>query len=169
MKPVLIYAICAAFALAFFGCATEEKETPVSASSEFKTSDELILEAEAREKQQTVSREEERYGQIAGVYFFRSQEINEQFWPRLELSLDGKAVFYANLLTNMGSLEGQYTFSDGTVRFAVEKVSFTGFAGEKVTDMLFETADDGSLKLSYTTPETAVGITVSGDQFVKAQ
>lgn len=150
------------------GCRAPQEQEAVIASSEFKTADELIEEAESREREENLSQAERTFGQSAGTYRCISDEINEQYWPSLELTVEGEAIFHANLLTGMGELRGSYTIDDDVVKVSVEQVSFTGFAGEKVTDIVFDFVSEDTLELAYTTPNTPVGITNPGDRFVRA-
>lgn len=167
MKMIRVLAAACLLATLFGGCADSPKTEAAVTSSKYKTADELIEEAESREKEQALSKAENLYGQIAGSYYCASEGIDEQFWPCIELSVDGNAVFHANLFTGMGELRGSYTADDDTVKFAVADVSFTGFVGETVTDMVFSKVSDDTLELSYTTPDSPVGVTNPGDRFTR--
>lgn len=162
---VLIPALC--MGLVLFGCSKEEK--PVAAApSQYKTADELIQEVEQKEKEESMSRAAQAFGQTAGTYLCSSPEIDSEYWPMLELGVEGKAVFRANLLTGMGELTGNYLVDGDTVQISVETVSFTGFTGENVQDMVFRIVSDSILELSYTTPDVPIGLTNPGDRFVKS-
>lgn len=168
MKLVRVFAAVFLLAALFCGCKAEREPEAVVASTEFKTADELIEEAESREREKTRSLAERTFGQSAGTYYCVSTEIGQQYWPSIELDAQGAAVFRANLLTGMGELRGSYTIDDDTIKMSVEQVSFTGFAGEKVTDLVFDFVSEDTLQLAYTSPDTPVGITNAGDRFVKA-
>lgn len=166
LKRVRVLVSALFLGLILSGCAQEEK--PVAAvSSEYKTADELIQEVEQKEKEESMSRAAQAFGQTAGTYLCSSPEIDSAYWPMLELGVDGKAVFRANLLTGMGELKGSYLIDGDTIQISVETVSFTGFAGENVQDIVFRIVSENTLELSYTTPDTPIGLTNPGDQFVK--
>lgn len=167
MERIRVFAAAFLLAASLWGCANSQKTESVAAPATYKTADEIIEEAEAREKEEALSKAENLYGETAGVYSCASEGVDEQYWPSLELALDGTAVFHANLFTGMGELRGRYTVDSGTIKFSVEEVSFTGFVGETVTDMVFGSVSDDTLELSYTTPDTPVGVTNSGDRFTK--
>ena len=67
-----------------------------------------------------------------------------------------------------GELKGNYLVDGDTIQISVETVSFTGFAGENVQDIVFRIVSENTLELSYTTPDTPIGLTNPGDQFVKS-
>lgn len=155
------------------GCKGPEQEAaalPASSvsSMKFKTAEELIAEAEAQEQEEALVQAELTFGDVAGIYRCVSTEISDQYWPSIELTSTGEAVFHANLLTGMGEARGAYTVEDDRIHMTVEKVAFTGFTGENVTDLMFDRIGDDTLELSYTTPDSSIGITNAGDRFVKA-
>lgn len=144
------------------------RKTSRSSSFTVQTADELIQEVEQKEKEESMSRAAQAFGQTAGTYLCSSPEIDSEYWPMLELGVEGKAVFRANLLTGMGELTGNYLVDGDTVQISVETVSFTGFTGENVQDMVFRIVSDSILELSYTTPDVPIGLTNPGDRFVKS-
>lgn len=167
MQKIRVLASVLFLGLLLSGCS--QKEKPVAAvSSQYKTTDELIQEVEQKEKEESMSRAAQAFGQTAGIYLCNSPEIDSEYWPMLELGVEGKAVFRANLLTGMGELKGNYLVDGDTIQISVETVSFTGFAGENVQDIVFRIVSENTLELSYTTPDTPIGLTNPGDQFVKS-
>lgn len=167
LQKIRVLASVLFLGLLLSGCS--QKEKPVAAvSSQYKTTDELIQEVEQKEKEESMSRAAQAFGQTAGIYLCNSPEIDSEYWPMLELGVEGKAVFRANLLTGMGELKGNYLVDGDTIQISVETVSFTGFAGENVQDIVFRIVSENTLELSYTTPDTPIGLTNPGDQFVKS-
>lgn len=147
---------------------TPQSSAAASASEGFKTADELIREAEERASSSASEQAAQKFGEVAGVYRFSGQGLDEAYCPAVELLNDGKAIFHANLLTGMGDLSGTYTVSADSIHISVKEVAFSGFAGDNITDMVFDLVDGGSaLELAYTSPETPVGITNAGDRFEK--
>ena len=145
LQKIRVLASVLFLGLILSGCS--QKEKPVAAvSSQYKTTDELIQEVEQKEKEESMSRAAQAFGQTAGIYLCNSPEIDSEYWPMLELGVEGKAVFRANLLTGMGELKGNYLVDGDTIQISVEN----------------------TLELSYTTPDTPIGLTNPGDQFVKS-
>lgn len=173
MKHIHMMAFGLLLALFLCGC-REQKQTAAaqaqssSVSTEFKTAEELIAEAEAKEQEESLVQAELTFGQAAGTYRCVSTEISDQYWPNIELTSTGQAVFHANLLTGMGEAKGTYTIDGDRIHVTVEQVSFTGFTGENVTDMMFDRISEDTLELAYTTPDSPIGLTNAGDRFVKA-
>ena len=168
MKKSWIAAVLVALVLLACGCTGKQQEaSAVAQSKSFQTADELISEAEARQQQQSSSAAPQAAPEVTGVYRCSLPDVDEQFWPSLTLDASGEAVLQVNLLAGMGMVKADYTTTETAVKLLVTAVGFTGFSGEKVTELVFDLLPDGNLELAYMNPDEPVGISVSGDRFVK--
>lgn len=171
MNKQRVTAMLLALGMLCAGCSKPDDASSAATSSEaFKTADELIAEAEQREQEasaQSVQEQAAAFADVAGKYVCSLPEVDVAFFPTLELDEQGKAVFHANIFAGMGKIEGSYTFSGTSVQILVDRVEFSGFAGDKVTELYFNLLPDGGLELSYVNPETPVGVTNAGDKFTK--
>ncbi|MBQ1505289.1 MAG: hypothetical protein IIZ48_00795 [Erysipelotrichales bacterium] len=97
------------------------------------------------------------------VYTNKSPMFSNPYRPKIEFFSDGTFVMTESLLDAMGTYKGTYTLEDNKYyRCKVAQTSFSGYAGDDVTEIVFVVIDDERLMLD----SNLCGSTVD-DVFVK--
>lgn len=81
------------------------------------------------------------------VYTSASDMFSDPYRPELVLEPDGTFVLTENLFSGMGHYSGTYTAQDYNLTLHVEKIDFSGFAGDNVTEIRFEALSPDVLQL----------------------
>ena len=87
-------------------------------------------------------------------------DTQPQFLPYFELYNDQTFLFYENLFAAMGSYTGKCSFMGSNMSCKVEKIDFSGFAGDNVKEINFTFKDDNTIIL-----KTDLCMSLTGDEF----